>query len=102
MADCIEIEINLGEEEEKGGSISTRRGNVFYCNIGMSIELFNQILDFQITREIKGMRLEDSEKAKKKLDVLDNGEPIVIPFVSDVLDADIHYCDMFYFEKAET
>lgn len=76
--------------------------NVFYCNIGMSIELFNQILDFQITREIKGMRLEDSEKAKKKLDVLDNGEPIVIPFVSDVLDADIHYCDMFYFEKAET
>lgn len=75
---------------------------VFYCNIGMSIELFNQILDFQITREIKGMRLEDSEKAKKKLDVLDNGEPIVIPFVSDVLDADIHYCDMFYFEKAET
>lgn len=76
--------------------------NVFYCNIGMSIELFNQILDFQITREIKGMRIEDSEKAKKKLDVLDNGEPIVIPFVSDVLDADIHYCDMFYFEKAET
>ena len=48
------------------------------------------------------MRLEETEKVKKKLDVLDNGEPIVIPFVSDVLDADIHYCDMFYFEKAET
>ena len=63
------------------------------------VELFDQKLDFNIIRKIDSMRLDNFEKITKKIDALDNGDPIKVSFVSGNTDPNIHYSDMFYSEE---
>ena len=71
----------------------------FSCSLGMHVELFDQKLDFNIIRKIDSMRLDNFEKITKKIDALDNGDPIKVSFVSGNTDPNIHYSDMFYSEE---
>lgn len=71
----------------------------FSCKMSMKVELFNQELDFWIIRKIDCMRLESFAKTKKKLDALDDGDTLRIPFVSGDDGSDILYSDMFDSEE---
>lgn len=71
----------------------------FSCSLGLHVELFDQKLDFNIIRKIDSMRLDNFEKITKKIDALDNGDPIKVSFVSGNTDPNIHYSDMFYSEE---
>jgi hypothetical protein len=63
--------------------------------------LFDQKLCFQIIRKIDCLRLENFEKIKAKLDILDDGDIMKIGFISDKDNSDVHYSDMFYSEEIE-
>ena len=71
----------------------------FSCSLGMQVELFGQTLDTTIIRKIDSMRIDNYEKISKKLDVLDEGDPIKVPFISSDTDRNIHYSDMFYSDE---
>ena len=64
----------------------------------MKANLFDQELSFRIIRKIDCLRLENFEKTKAKLDVLDDGDILKIAFISGTDNTDVHYSDMFYSE----
>ena len=70
-------------------------------NMDMEANLFDQKLYFRIIRKIDCLRLENFEKIKAKLDVLDDGDILKIAFISDTENSDAHYSDMFYSEEVE-
>ena len=63
------------------------------------MELFGRTLDSTIIRKIDSMRIDNYEKISKKLDALDEGDPIKVPFISSDTDRNIHYSDMFYSDE---
>ncbi len=75
------------------------------CGFAYSMDeeanLFNQKLCFRTIRKIDCLRLENFEKLKAKLDVLDDGDILKIVFISDTDNSDAHYSDMFYSEEVE-
>lgn len=82
------------------------------CNLGdkpcglayaenVEAELFGQEFHFQILRKIDCIRLENWEKTKAKIDVLDDGDVLKLAFISGETDSDAHYSDVFYSEDAE-
>lgn len=98
---CSGFTMSFNLTEELRQSIRTI-GEVacsFSCSLGMHVELFDQKLDFNIIRKIDSMRLDNFEKITKKIDALDNGDPIKVSFVSGNTDPNIHYSDMFYYEE---
>lgn len=98
---CSGFTMSFNLTEELRQSICTI-GEVacsFSCSLGMHVELFDQKLDFNIIRKIDSMRLDNFEKITKKIDALDNGDPIKVSFVSGNTDPNIHYSDMFYSEE---
>ena len=98
---CSSFTMSFNLTEELRQSIRTI-GEVacgFFCSLGMHVELFDQKLDFKIIRKIDSMRLDNFEKITKKIDALDNGDPIKVSFVSGNADPNIHYSDMFYSEE---
>ena len=98
---CSSFTMSFNLTEELRQSIRTI-GEVacsFSCSLGMHVELFDQKLDFKIIRKIDSMRLDNFEKITKKIDALDNGDPIKVSFVSGNTDPNIHYSDMFYSEE---
>lgn len=98
---CSSFTMSFNLTEELRQSIRTI-GEVacgFSCSLGMHVELFDQKLDFKIIRKIDSMRLDNFEKITKKIDALDNGDPIKVSFVSGNADPNIHYSDMFYSEE---
>lgn len=98
---CSGFTMSFNLTEELRQSIRTI-GEVacsFSCSLGMHVELFDQKLDFNIIRKIDSMRLDNFEKITKKIDALDNGDPIKVSFVSGNTDPNIHYSDMFYSEE---
>lgn len=99
---CNSFTMSFNLTEELRQSIRTI-GEVacsFSCSLGMHVELFDQKLDFKIIRKIDSMRLDNFEKITKKIDALDNGDPIKVSFVSGNADPNIHYSDMFYSDEA--
>lgn len=73
----------------------------FAYNMEVESNLFNQKLCFRIIRRIDCLRLENFEKLKAKLDVLDDGDILKIAFINGTDNSDAHYSDMFYSEEAE-
>lgn len=70
-------------------------------NMDMEVNLFNQKLCFRIIRKIDCLRLEDFEKIRAKLGVLDDGDIVKMAFISGTDNSDTHYSDMFYSEEVE-
>ena len=98
---CSSFTMSFNLTEELRQSIRTI-GEVacgFSCSLGMHVELFDRKLDFKIIRKIDSMRLDNFEKITKKIDALDNGDPIKVSFVSGNADPNIYYSDMFYSEE---
>ena len=73
----------------------------FAYNMDVKANLFDQELSFRIIRKIDCLRLENFEKTKAKLDVLDDGDILKIAFISGTDNTDVHYSDMFYSEEIE-
>ena len=94
------MSFNLTEELKQSIRTMGEAACGFSCSLGMQVELFDQELDSTIIRKIDSMRIDDFEKISKKLDALENGDPIKISFVSGDTDRNIHYSDMFYSEEA--
>lgn len=93
------MSFNLTEELRQSIRTIGETACSFSCSLGMHVELFDQKLDFNIIRKIDSMRLDNFEKITKKIDALDNGDPIKVSFVSGNTDPNIHYSDMFYSEE---
>lgn len=93
------MSFNLTEELRQSIRTIGETACSFSCSLGMHVELFDQKLDFNIIRKIDSMRLDNFEKITKKIDALDNGDPIKASFVSGNTDPNIHYSDMFYSEE---
>ena len=98
---CRDVTMTFNLTEELRQSIRTigETACSFSCSLGMHVELFDRKLDFNIIRKIDSMRLDNFEKITKKIDALDNGDPIKVSFVSGNTDPNIHYSDMFYSEE---
>ena len=73
----------------------------FAYNMNVEANLFDQKLPFQIIRKIESLRLENFEKTKAKLDVLDDGDILKVAFISGTDNTEVHYSDMFYSEEIE-
>lgn len=73
----------------------------FAFNMDMEVKLFDQILCFRIIRKIDCLCLENFEKTKTKLEVLDDGDILKIAFISGKDNSDVHYSDLFYSEETE-
>ena len=98
---CSGFTMSLDLTEDLRQSIRTIGETVsgFSCILEAHEELFGQKLDFEMIRNVEAMRLDDFEKITRKLEALDNGDPIKISFVSSDKDPNIHYSDVFYSEE---
>ena len=65
------------------------------------ISVFDQKIPVPIIRRIEHLRIEDVERIKAKLQVLDDGDTIKITFISGDSSPDIQYTDVLYSEEAE-
>ena len=100
---CSRFTMSFELSQELRNSICHLRAKAcgFAYRMNEEVNSFNQKLCFQIIREIDCLRLEDFEKLKAKLDVLDDGDILKIVFISDTGNLDAHYSDMFYSEEVE-
>ena len=65
------------------------------------VSLFNQSISVPIIRRVDHLRIEDIDRVKAKLQVLDNEETIRITFINSDGSPDIHYTDVLYSKEAE-
>ena len=93
------MSFNLTEELRQSIRTIGETACGFSCSLGMQVELFGQTFDTTIIRKIDSMRIDNYEKISKKLDALDEGDPIKVPFISSDTDRNIHYSDMFYSDE---
>ena len=93
------MSFNLTEELRQSIRTIGETACGFSCSLGMQVELFGRTLDSTIIRKIDSMRIDNYEKISKKLDALDEGDPIKVPFISSDTDRNIHYSDMFYSDE---
>ena len=73
----------------------------FACFTKQEISIFDKKIPVPIIRRIEHLRIDDIDRIKAKLQVLDDGETIKITFISSDGRPDIHYTDMLYSEEAE-
>ena len=65
------------------------------------VSLFGQRIPVPIIRRVDHPRIEDIDRVKAKLQVLDNEDIIKITFISSDENPGIHYTDVLYSEEAE-
>ena len=73
----------------------------FACFTKQEISVFDKKIPVPIIRRIEHLRIEDIDRIKAKLQVLDDGDTIKITFISSDGHPDIHYTDVLYSEEAE-
>lgn len=73
----------------------------FACFAKQEISIFDKKIPVPIIRRIEHLRIDDIDRIKAKLQVLDDGDTIKITFISSDGRPDIHYTDMLYSEEAE-
>ena len=78
-----------------------RKPSDFACFVKKEISVFDQKIPVPIIRRIEHLRIEDVERIKAKLQVLDDGDTIKITFISGDSSPDIQYTDVLYSEEAE-
>ena len=71
------------------------------CSYNIEAELFGQTLRFAIIRRIDHAKIEDYEKVKAKLAVLDDGDEIKLKYVPSDDATPATYSDVFYTDDAE-
>ncbi len=100
---CSRFTMSFDLSQELKKSISDVGDSAFGFAYNMNVKavLFDQKLCFQIIRKIDCLRLENFEKIKAKLDVLDDGDILKVAFISGIDHSDVHYSDMFYSEEVE-
>lgn len=65
------------------------------------VNLFDQKISVPIIRRFDHLCIEDIDRIKAKLQVLDNEDTIRITFINSDGSTEIHYTDVFYSEEAE-
>ena len=65
------------------------------------VNLFDQKISVPIIRRFDHLCIEDIDRIKAKLQVLDNEDTIRITFINSDGNPEIHYTDVFYSEEAE-
>lgn len=97
----IALSFELSPDGRKAINELGDRMGAFAYNANVEVNLFNQKLCFQVLRKIEGLRFENFEKLKVKLDVLDDGDILNVAFISGMEDSDARYSEMFYSEDIE-
>lgn len=100
---CSRFTMSFELSTELRNAISTLGERVcrFTCHVDEEVDLFGQKLCFTILKKFDGLRLENFEKVKAKLEVLEDGDILKLAFVSGTDDLDARYSDMFYSEEIE-
>ena len=73
----------------------------FTCFMKNEISIFDQKVPVPIIRRIEHLHIEDVDRVKAKLQVLDDGDTIRITFISSDGSPGIHYTDVLDSEEAE-
>lgn len=101
---CGRFTLSFEVSEELRKSISNLGdkacGLAFTSNV--HLVLFGQELNFLILRKIDCVRLENYEKVKAKIEVLDDGDVLKLGFMNGETGSDCCFTDIFYSKEAES
>lgn len=95
------IPFDLSQELRNAVCDFEHKPSDFTCFMKNEVRIFDQKVPVPIIRRIEHLHIEDVDRVKAKLQVLDDGDTIRITFISSDGSPDIHYTDVLYSEEAE-